>query len=510
MSARLHVITLALVIVAACSGRRRTPDDTIVVAIETPMTTPDPRHDINKIDEKLTRLVCAGLTALDSPDMVPRLELAASVDRVDDLTWDVAIKDNAKFSDGSAVTADDVARTFRELIDPESTSEFHKAWTERLESIEVTSARTVRFHLKTPLATIFTDLDFGILSYHGVSPGESAPHVVCAGPYVLRELTSQAALLDANPYYLNGPPKLPHVEIKFVRDANARILMLAGGSVDLVQNGVRPDLVDDVAADPGLRIEAGRSVILTYMLINNDDPLLADVRVRQALALAIDRKSIIAARFAGRAVPAIGLLPPTHWAFEPEVARYDFDPVRAGLLLDAAGHPRGPDGVRFHLVYKTSSDDFRVAVAHVIAAQLAKVGIDVEIRPFEFATFFADIKRGNYQIATMQTADITEPDFYYTYFHSTWIPSKANPDGYNRWRYRNARVDELTVAGRRELDRAKRKVIYAEVQRIVAGDVPIVPLWHEDNVAITGADLQGYTIVPNARLTGLIGVTKHR
>jgi peptide/nickel transport system substrate-binding protein len=139
----------------------------------------------------------------------------------------------------------------------------------------------------------------------------------------------------------------------------------------------------------------------------------------------------------------------------------------------------------------------------VIAGQLAAVGIDVDVRSFEFATFFSDVKKGTYQMASMQTAEITEPDFYFTYFHSVWIPSEQNPDGYNRWRYSNPEIDRLTEAGRRELDLEKRKAIYAEAQRIVAEDVPVIPLFHEDNVVLTNVDVQGYTITPNARLIGL-------
>jgi peptide/nickel transport system substrate-binding protein len=94
------------------------------------------------------------------------------------------------------------------------------------------------------------------------------------------------------------------------------------------------------------------------------------------------------------------------------------------------------------------------------------------------------------------------------YFHTSWIPTPANPDGFNRWRYRNARVDQLTTLGREELDRGKRIQIYAEVQRLVADDVPIVPLWHEDNIVLSNVDVQGYAITPNARMIGLRNVTK--
>jgi peptide/nickel transport system substrate-binding protein len=164
--------------------------------------------------------------------------------------------------------------------------------------------------------------------------------------------------------------------------------------------------------------------------------------------------------------------------------------------------------VRLHLVYKTSADAFRVTIARIIAAQLARVGIDVEVRSFEFATVFADIKKGNYQIATMTSPEITEPDFYFWFFHSSRWPSAKDPDGSNRWRYANPRMDHLVEAGRSELDLGRRKALYAEAQRIAAEDLPIIPLWHEDNVVLHNVDVTGYQIVPNARFVGLISTSK--
>ena len=470
------------------------------------MSTNDPRYSIPVYDAKLNKLVHAGLTVVDSDTVKPELALAAAVQRVDDLTWDVTLRPDARFSDGSPVTAADVAGTYGELLDAKSDSLFHKGFDERFTSVEATGPLTARFHLKTPLATFMSDIDYSIISYRHGRPAKD--HTVGAGPYALRELTSEHALLDANPYYvLGGKPKTPHVEIKFVRDAAARLLMLVGGSCDVLQNAVRYDLIAEVRGRPRVKVEAGPSVFLTYLMMNNTDPILKDVRVRKAIALALDRPAVVAAKFSGFARLATGLLPTTHWAYNPDVIHYNRDLARANALLDEAGYRGKP---RMKLVYKTSSDAFRVAVARVLAAQLADVGIDIEVRSFEFATFFSDVKKGTYQLASMQTAEITEPDFYFTYFHSSWIPSAKNPDGYNRWRYINADVDRLTAAGRRELDVAKRKQIYGEVQRIVADDVPIVPLWHEDNVVLTNIDVDGYTITPNARLIGLRDAWKQR
>jgi len=475
--------------------------------IEAPMTTADPRFALSNYDAKLAKLIAPGLTSVDTPDALPRLELARAIDRIDDTTYDVTLGD-ARFSDGQPVTATDVARTYESVMDPSCGSLHEKNFRERFTSVEAIDPSRVRFHLALPLATFVTDIEFGVISYHGVPAGECRPpRVLGAGPYQLAELTSRHVVLDANPY-ATPHARTPHVEIRFVPDDAARTLMLVGGSADLLQNAARPDLVDDIALRPRVTVQAAPSVLLTYMLLNNDDPALRDVRVRQAIALALDRPAIIAAKFGGRAVLATGLLPPASWAYEPDVVRYDRDLPRARALLDAAGLPPGPGGVRLHLTYKTSAVAFRVAIARLLAQQLADVGIEVELRPFEFATLFADVKRGSYQIASMQSPEITEPDFYRWFFHSNGIPDARNPDGSNRWRYRNADIDAWTEAARRQLDRDARKALYARIQRKIAEDVPIVPLWHEDNVVLANRDVHGYTIVPNARFIGLAGVTK--
>ncbi len=505
MSRRLHAITLLAL--AACSPqRRRTPDDTLVLAIETTMNTADPRYAITNYDAKLGHVICPGLTSVDTPTDEARLDLAAAIDHVDPVTVDVTLRD-ARFSDGSPVTADDVARTYESVLDPKCDSVSHANISDRFTSVEARGDRVVRFHLKAPLGTLMTDLEFGILSFHGVRPGECRPKVIGAGEYVLRELDSYHALLDASPY-ARERPHLPHVEIKFVKDASARILMLVGGSADLLQNSARLDLIDDIALRPRVQVSTGASVLLTYLMMNNEDPVLRDVRVREAIALAIDRPALVMAKFEGRARLATGLLPPTHWAYNPDVPRWDRDVPRAERLLDEAGVPRGTDGVRLHLVYKTSADAFRVTIARLIADQLADAGIDVEVRAFEPATAFADIKKGNFQLASMQTAPITDPDFYFFYFNSSRIPDAKDPDAGNRWRYRNPDVDRLTEEGRRETDPARRKAIYGEVQRLVARDLPIIPLWHEDNVVLSNVDVQGYAISPSAGLSGLAAATK--
>ena len=484
-----------------------------MVLADTVMETADPRHTLNSYETKLSRLVVPGLTTVDNDALEPRALLAESWRMVDPLTWDFVLRPGLRFSDGLPVTAADVAWTYMTMIAPDSDSAYKTGFRQRFHTVEAIDERTTRFHLNKPLATMVSDLDVGILSRrsadaHGSFPGGRA---IGAGAYKVVELDQRHVVLAPNPYYAGPPPAMPHIELRVVRDAGARNLMLVGGSADFGQNVVRQDLVDDVVAQGDLEVSSGKSCVLTYLMMNNQDPILKDKRVRQAIALAIDRPAIIRAKFSGRAVAAVGLLPPGHWAYEGNVDRWPFDPERAGALLDAAGY-RDPDGrgprPRFSLTYKTSADQFRVSVARVIAAQLGRVGIAVEVRAFEFGTFFADIKQGSYQLASMQTAEISDPDFYYTYFHSSRIPSAKDRNVHNRWRYSNPAFDALVDQGRAELDITRRKALYAEAQRIIAADVPIVPLWHEDNIVVAHRGVTGFTILPNARIPSLATVRK--
>ncbi len=514
-------LALLAALAGACSRRtRRTPDDVLVVLVEAPATTSDPRYSLSNYDAKLSGLVAPGLTTVDTASAEPALLLAEKVERVDDVTFDVTLRAGLVFSDGAPVTAGDVAWTFDSALARGSTAPTHKQLAERFTWIEVMDARRARFHLTAPIATFMSDLAFGIVEQKAAGPDGRFPggRAIGAGPFVLDELDGRGARLHANPRWSGPPPPVATLELRVVRDQSARILMLVGGSADLVLNGVRLDLVDDLAEQERIHVETGPSVILTYLMMNNTDPVLRDVRVRQAIALALDREAIVSAKLGGHAVVATGLLPPTSWAYATDVVHWKHDPARAKQLLDAAGYrdpdgdgpaPRvGRDGQPLVLTYKTSSDQYRIAIANVIAGQLEDVGIEVEVTPFEFATFFSQIKQGAYQLASMQTSEITEPDYYFTYFHSSRIPTPSHPDDNNRWRYKNARIDALTELGRRQLDRTDRRRTYAEVQKILATELPIIPLWHEDNVVVSNRTVTGFAIFPDAHYAGLVTTAK--
>jgi peptide/nickel transport system substrate-binding protein len=484
------------------------PRDELVFLMEQPAATIDPRYNVGAYDFKISRLVYAPLVSVDTPTLEPKMELAESVVS-DGNNWVVTLRPNARFSDGHPVTTADILWTVDQLRDPRTggaAARIRKGFAEAgLTAVEVQSPLRMVFHLSHPHATMITDLDFGILEKPLSTPlGEGYRMPLGAGPFALDRRDGETWHLTANPYFYGGAPKVARLTFKLIRDDNSRLLALVGGSGDLTQNTIPPLLVDAVAAQPKIQLETGRSSVYSYLGLNCEDPILKDVRVRRAIAYAIDRERIVHTKLRDRAVLATGMLPTFHWAYEKNVDHYPYDPARARQLLDEAGYPQKNGQPRFHLVYKTSSNKFRVALASVIVSMLAEVGIEVELRPYEWATFFADIKKGNFQIFSMQIPEISEPDLYTTFFASKRIPTRENLDaGNNRMRYRNPRLDELLERGQLELDRARRADLYHEVQKILAADVPAISLWHEDNVAALRRGVHGFEILPTAQLPSL-------
>lgn len=502
----LAAAATALCLAGASCSTGRVPDDELVVLIPEPPGTLDPRFAVSAWDFKLTKLVYAPLVSVDTPAIETKLELAESIQSISPTEWIVTVREAARFSDGRPVTADDVVYTIRSILDGNGVGRIVARFKDDgLVKLEALDARRVRFVLSHPHAPFATDLDVGILARP--LPGHEKDVPVGAGAFVLEEADGERWRFRPNPHYLFGAPTVRRLTVKVIRDDNSRLLALVGGSGDLTQNTVSPLLIDAVAARPELKVETARSSVYTYLGLNCADAITGNPKVRQAIALAIDRARIVETKLRGRAVLATGMLPTFHWAYTADVPRWDYDPARARRLLDEAGFP-DPDGdgprPRFTLLYKTSSNRFRVALAQVIAAQLAEVGIELDVRPLEFATFLEDVKAGNFQLFTMQIPEVAEPDLYTNFFHSARIPTREQPDlGGNRVRYRNPDLDRLLDGACRELDPRKRLAAYAEVQRILARDLPVISLWHEDNVAIMGRKVTGFEILPTAQFSSL-------
>jgi len=251
-------------------------------------------------------------------------------------------------------------------------------------------------------------------------------------------------------------------------------------------------MIHELKRDPNVKIESGPNSAVMYMTFNVADPLLRDKRVRQAVACALDRQAIVDAIWRGQAVLGDTLLPIGHWAAASsgELAQYPHDVARAERLLDEVGFPPGKDGVRLTLTIKTSTDETTRLLAAVLQQQLRAAGIRLEIRSSEFGTFYSDVTHGAFQLYVLRWIGSNEdPDIFRYAYASTSFP----PKGANRGHYSNPRVDALLKAAAAEQNQAARRADYIEVQKILADELPSIPLWYPNNEVIHTLRIQGVT-----------------
>ncbi len=499
-------IWLLVTLILACAPEPKTDVQTLTIALAASPTNLDPRKATDVASARVTQLVFSGLLKKDPQSkLVP--DLALYWEQPDSTTYLFHLRPGVTFHDGSRLTARDVKYTFESIMDPAFKSPRRGSF-EQLEQIEAPDDYTVKFILKKPFAPFLINMTLGIVPEHIAKTAgrEFSRKPVGSGPFKLIDWQADDKLVfSAFTQYYAGRPKLERIIYKIIPEDSVRLLGLEKGDVQLVQNSIPPDLLPRLKANPKLKVITSAGTTYAYIGFNMEDPVLGKKRVRQALALAIDRPAIIEHLLGGLATPASSLLPETHWAYAPQLTDYNYNLEQARKLLDEAGFV-DPDGdgpqPRFRLSYKTSQNEQSRRIAEVLQYQWQKLGIKVDVRSYEWGTFFADISKGNFQLYSLQWVGITEPDIYYYIFHSSSIP----PQGANRGRYINAELDKLLEAGRNTLDTEKRKAIYGRVQQILADDLPYISLWHMMNVVAMRKEVSEFVPYPAGDFTSLKNV----
>lgn len=498
------VVLLAALSTAACASGRDTPPDVITLAVTSSPNNLDPRVGTDEVSQKIQQLVFSTLLALNE-----RLEvvggLATGWTTPTPTTYLVTLREGVRFHDGHELTADDVVYTFTSLLAPDFISPRKGAY-RMLDRVRAIDRYTVEFTLKEPFGSFPINLVLPIVP-KDAGPGlRNAP--IGTGPYrfVSFAVDDRVVLAPFEDYFA-GRPANGGVVLRVVPDDTMRALELRKGTVDLVINDLAPDTIHQLRADSALQVVEAPGTDYQYVGINLRDPALGDVRVRQALAYAVDRDAIVTHLRRGLAQPAVGILPPVSWAFEPDVERYPYDPAAAERLLDQAGY-RDPDGPgpapRLRLSLKMSSVEFNRLQGSVLQQDFAKVGVALDVRTYEFATLYADVLKGNFQLFTLQWVGVSDPDMLRRVFHSKQMP----PSGFNRGFFSNTRVDALIDQATVLTDDGARRALYAEAQRLISREVPYVSLWYKRNVAVARSDLHGIRLSPSADFLFLRHVTR--
>jgi peptide/nickel transport system substrate-binding protein len=481
-----------LFFVAGCRSHRPA-QDTLVVMIESSPNNLDLRVGTDAQSERIGGLIFDALVKKDEHyNLQPWL--ATSWEHPDAVTWIFHLRDGVRFHDGRVLSADDVAWTIESLIDPAHghliTSKSGNFAT--VASAEVKDRLTVVVHLKHPDAGLLFNMSDGLF---GVVPNGSGPdfglHPIGTGPFrFLSGVQDKEVLVQRNPNYWAGEPKVEQVRFAVVPDAITTALELQKGSGDLESNAITLDMVHALRNERSLATETGPSSVVVYMNFNVQDLTLRDRRVRQAIACAIDRRAIVDAIWRGKARLANSLLPPEHWAraADSEMASYPHDISRAQKLLGDAGFPAGKDGIRLHLTLKTSTDETTRLLAAILQQQLRSAGIDLQIRSAEFGTFYSDVTKGAFQIYALRWIGSNEdPDIFRYAYGSESFP----PKGGNRGRYSNPRLDSLLKEAAGASDQSARRKDYVEIQQILAEDLPGIPLWYPDNEVVHSRRVNG-------------------
>lgn len=478
----------------ACN-RRPQDSDTLRFLIESSPNNLDLRQGTDAQSERVGGLIYDALVKKDA-HFVLQPWLATSWERPDPQTWVFHIRSGVHFHDGKPLTADDVAWSIKSMIDGTLITAKGGTLAEVM-SVVATGPLTVTLRTSQPDASLLFNLSDGLFGVVEKGAGrDEGLHPIGTGPFkFVSQMQDKEVVLERNASYWAGAPNIARIRFVVVPDTITAALEMRKGSGDVESNVLTPDMVHALRTDRNVIVQSGAGAIVMYANFNVQDPKLRDARVRQAIASAIDRPSLIAALWRGDAQIADTLLPEGHWAAASpaELPQYPHDVARAISLLDAAGLKPDKDGVRLRLTLKTSTDETTRLVAQAMQQQMRAAGIELSIRSAEFGTFYSDVTRGAFQMYMLRWIGSNEdPDFLRYAFASSSFP----PKGGNRGRYSNPQVDSLLAQANSETDEAARRRDYVEVQQILARDLPSIPLWYPNNELVHSPRVTGVKLDP--------------
>ncbi len=454
----------------------------------------DPRFATDAASERINRLIYSRLVDFDEASRP--LPALASWQLVAPGKYRFRLgKTGRKFHNGTALDADDVVATYRSILDADMASP-HRKTLSIIKTVRAIDADTIDFELTRPDSLFPAYLAIGILPEELIKAHRTlAKKPVGSGPFRFDDWPHAGRLklirvTDSQPLIFEK-----------VADPTMRVLKLLRGEIDLLQNDLPAELVSYLSEKSGLNVQHLEGSNFTYLGLNLEDQHTASLAVRQAIALAINRQAIIRYIFSNRAQKAASLLPPSHWAGGKGLVAIKQDVPMARKLLSEAGynaqHP-------LQLVYKTSSDPFRVRIATILQQQLSEVGIEVSIKSYDWGTFYGDIKAGRFQLFSLTWVGVKTPDIFRYVFHSRSLP----PEGANRGRLQDDGIDKLIAMAEHEPDMRKKALLYQQIQAHLLKILPYVPLWYEDQFVAMRASIQNYKIAADGNFDALINTVK--
>lgn len=459
------IMGLSVGLLAACQQTSDTPQAIRFAVAQAPLNL-DPRYATDAASERVNRLLYQRLVEFDANSRpIPSL---ASWQAVTPRHYRLVLKNEiAPFHHQKPFSAHDVKATYDSLLRLADSA--HSAEYANIREVAVIDMHTVDFKLQSPDMHFAEKLIIGILPKDLIEKKHDFVHKPVGNGALQFERWEGKLVLKR----VKDAQIITFTEVK---DPTVRVLKLLRGETDLLQGDLPPELIKYLQAKPEVQVKTTLGTNFSYLGLNMQDPVLQPLKVRQAIAHAIDRQAVIDTVMVSDTRLANVILPPEHYAGNATLPAYTYNPTLAKELLQAAGVE-----LPLKLVYKTSTDAQRVRLATVLQAQMAAAGIVLEIRSLDWGTFFEEVKQGNFQMYGLTWVGIKTPDIYTKVFGSAFIP----PNGFNRGRYGDGELDQLLANEN-----------WPTATTRIHAQLPYIPLWYEGQFAATRRGVKGY--VPQA------------
>jgi peptide/nickel transport system substrate-binding protein len=460
------------------------PATMLRIGMESSPTTMDPGLSTDLYSQQVYSHVLEPLVQLD-PEGVPKPALAESwTVSTDGRVWTFKLRQNVKFHDGSEFTAEDVKFTIDRILNPDTRSP-QRGGLSQISAVDAVDRHTVRVTTRAAFVPILTNLANAAYilprAYHTRVGRDFARRPVGTGPFKWVEwVADERIVVEANPDYYGGRPAMERVQFRFIPEASVRLAELEAGGTDLIAGVPAQDLR---RLRVSLLLDLHEVVGTNYRLMgfNTSVKPFDDVRVRQAIAHAIDKQKFVDVVWRDRGIVAEGPIPPTSWAHDGGFRGLGFN-LSARQLMAESGHASG-----FEMNYLiTDREEERREVA-VIIDQLKQINVNVKVTAVEFPTLLDRLLKANYDVLRVGWTTTPEPDsLLYSPFHTSAI------GGFNFTKYRNPRVDELLDRGRTVTNQNDRIRIYRDAQRLIVQDAPMVFIFHEKRTYASRKAVAGF------------------
>ena len=487
--------------------------ETVVAGISEPQGIFNPYFFVNGWDENVTNVIFSRLIDWDSQGkLVPGLAESWSVSD-DHKVYTIKLRPNLTFSDGSPLTAEDVAFTLTVLHDPKydgdtditlaniaGGADYKAGKANSVSGLKVVDPLTLQVTTTQPGATTLAKIGGPVLSKAWYGKNYQRGNLdylrtlngkpLGNGPYVYdKYIPGQEIRFHANTRFYRGTPPVPRF-IYRVTNPSTNFQLFQTGETDYDAFTSRPDDIEQLRMLGFANINLYGSSDYSKVEFNLHRPALQDAKVRQALIYGLDRQKLIDVVYQGYGKVAIEPIAPISWAWNANgVNPYQYNPARANQLLDEAGWKKGPDGIRvkagkrLELTLLASKKVLNDALIPIAKENWQQIGVLLKPQVVDFNALMSQRKAGNYDLASFSTSTLNDPHDGVWDFYS----KEATESGYN-----NPQVDVLINQGNAELDPEKRKPIYNRLYQVLADDPPAILLAYRQILSASSARVTGF------------------